>query len=88
MDKKSKKLITSISNLYKKINRNYQQGGKSIPKLKGYMAIARMHQMNTIKKTAAWLWCTEKNDERKSILKKYFYNKWGYNESENSTDNT
>ena len=43
--------------------------------------------MDTIKKTAAWLWCTEKNDERKSLLKKYFYNKWGYNEPENSTDN-
>ena len=45
-------------------------------------------EMNTIKKTAAWLWCTEKNDKRKSLLKKYFYNKWGYNESKNSTDNT
>ena len=44
-------------------------------------------EMDTIKKTAAWLWCTEKNDERKKLLKKYFYNKWGYNESENSTDN-
>ena len=44
-------------------------------------------EINTIKKTAAWLWCTEKSDERKKLLKKYFYNKWGYNESENSTDN-
>lgn len=44
-------------------------------------------EINTIKKTAAWLWCTEKSEERKNLLKKYFYNKWGYNESENSTDN-
>ena len=45
-------------------------------------------EIDTIKKTAAWLWCTEKNDERKKLLKDYFYNKWGYNQSENSTDNT
>lgn len=44
-------------------------------------------EIDNIKKTAAWLWCTEKNDERKKLLKDYFYNKWGYNESENSTDN-
>ena len=38
-------------------------------------------EIDNIKKTAAWLWCTEKNDERKKLLKDYFYNKWGYNES-------